>query len=389
MAIEKLKQFMHSRRCTILGVGPMSRNCVDAAIELSNDYEIPLILIASRRQIEAEDFGGGYVNNWSTERFSKYVKERDRKGKIILARDHGGPWQNDFEKEKKLNLRDAMESAKISFRVDIKSGFEIIHIDPSMNTRGDLSIDETLVRIFELYEFCCSVAEEIKRRIFFEIGTEEQSGSNHNQFDSEYVISETNKFCKKNNLPVPTFVVFQTGTKVKETKNIGTLDNPFRIKDELPAEIQIPKILDICNKYNIFLKQHNTDYLSDEALAWHPKLGIHSANVAPEFGVAETSAFIEVLKNHKLDSLIGKFVKLSYESNKWRKWMLPESKAGEMEKAVIAGHYIFSDPEFGEIKANATAELQKHNIYLDEYLKSKVKESIMRYLKNFRLIGRQ
>ena len=388
MILEKLKRFMDSRRCTLLGVGPMSKNCVDATIELSNDYEIPLMLIASRRQIEAEEFGGGYVNNWSTERFAEYVLENDRKGKIILARDHGGPWQSNFEKEQKLSLRNAMKSAKKSFRIDIESGFEMIHIDPSIDIYGELSVDETLLRLFELYEFCWSVAEQEKRKIVFEIGTEEQSGSNSGQFDSEYVVSETNKFCKKNNLPVPTFVVIQTGTKVMETKNIGTLDNPFRIQGELPAEIQIPKILDMCNKYNIFLKQHNTDYLSDEALAWHPKLGIHSANVAPEFGVAETLAFIEILKKYKLNGLIEKFVKLSFESKKWDKWMLPESKAGEMEKAVIAGHYVFSDPEFVDIKSHAKTELQKHNIDLDEYLKSKVKKSIMRYLINFRLVGR-
>ncbi|MFZ2412258.1 MAG: class II D-tagatose-bisphosphate aldolase, non-catalytic subunit, partial [Candidatus Methanoperedens sp.] len=279
---------MDSRRCTLLGVGPMSKNCVDAAIELSNDYEIPLMLIASRRQIEADDLGGGYVNNWSTERFCEYVIERDLKGKIILARDHGGPWQNDFEKEQKLSLRNAMDSAKKSFQVDIESGFEMIHIDASVDIFSDLSVDETLLRIFELYEFCWSIAQKNKRKIIFEIGSEKQSGSNRNQFDSEYVISETIDFCVKNNLPRPSFVVIQTGTKVLETKNVGTFDTPIRIKDELPAEIEIPKILDICNKYNIFLKQHNTDYLSDEALAWHPKLGIHSANVAPEFGVAET-----------------------------------------------------------------------------------------------------
>lgn len=388
MILEKLKRFMDSRRCTLLGVGPMSKNCVDAAIELSNDYEIPLMLIASRRQIEAEEFGGGYVNNWSTERFAEYVIEHDRKGKIILARDHGGPWQNDFEKEQKLSLRNAMESAKRSFRIDIESGFEMIHIDPSIDIYGELSVDETFLRIFELYEFCWSVAEQKKRKILFEIGTEEQNGSNRSQFDSEYVVSETYKFCKKKMLPFPTFVVIQTGTKVMETKNIGTLDNPFRVHGELPAEIQIPKILDMCNRHNIFLKQHNTDYLSNEALAWHPKLGIHSANVAPEFGVAETLAFIEILKKHKLNDLIGKFVKLSYESKKWQKWMLPETKTGEMEKAIIAGHYVFFDPEFVEIKSHAKSELQKHNINLDEHLKSKVKKSIMRYLINFRLVGR-
>ena len=45
---------MRSRHCTMLGIGPMSKNCVDAAIELSNDNEVPIFLIASRRQIDSE-----------------------------------------------------------------------------------------------------------------------------------------------------------------------------------------------------------------------------------------------------------------------------------------------------------------------------------------------
>jgi hypothetical protein len=44
-----------ARRCTLLCVGPMSVNCIDATIELANDYEIPITLIASRRQIDSAE----------------------------------------------------------------------------------------------------------------------------------------------------------------------------------------------------------------------------------------------------------------------------------------------------------------------------------------------
>jgi len=91
MIQRKLETFLQKKRCTLLGVGPMSINCVDAAIELSNENDVPIILIASRRQIDSEEFGGGYVNNWTTEQFARYVTEHDKKGKILLARDHGGP----------------------------------------------------------------------------------------------------------------------------------------------------------------------------------------------------------------------------------------------------------------------------------------------------------
>ena len=80
-------------------------------------------LIASRRQIDSEEFGCGYVNNWSTKEYSKYVIEKDKKGKILLARDHGGPWQHPNEIQHNLSLREAMESAKKSYLADIEADF--------------------------------------------------------------------------------------------------------------------------------------------------------------------------------------------------------------------------------------------------------------------------
>ena len=79
---------------TLLGVGPMSKNIVDACIELVEQYNVPLMMISSRRQIDSDIFGGGYVNNWSTERYSNYIRSKSPNNKIILCRDHGGPWQN-------------------------------------------------------------------------------------------------------------------------------------------------------------------------------------------------------------------------------------------------------------------------------------------------------
>ena len=108
-----------NNRKTLLGVGPMSKNCVDSVIEIAEEYKIPLTLIASRRQIEMEELGGGYVNNWTTSSFSEYVKSKDKSKNIILARDHGGPWQNNEEKKKNMNLQSAMQSAKDS-RLEIQ-----------------------------------------------------------------------------------------------------------------------------------------------------------------------------------------------------------------------------------------------------------------------------
>lgn len=385
MIKRSLTEFLSGRRCTLLGVGPMSKNCVDATIELANDHEVPLMLIASRRQIECEAMGGGYVNGWSTESFAKYVIDKDKKGKVILARDHGGPWQADFEKQQEMSLRHAMASAKESFRMDIECGFEVIHVDPSIDIHGTLSLEGALQRLYDLYEYCWTVARQNQRNILLEIGTEEQSGNANSQEQLEYVLNEVASFCHKNRLPRPTFVVVQTGTKVMETRNVGSFDSPVRIADELPVEIQLLRMIQICNRSGVLVKQHNTDYLSDEALSWHPKLGIHSANVAPEFGVAETRALLQLLGEYHLSDLEERFLTLAYDSGRWKKWMLADSSATDRDRAVIAGHYVFGEPAFAEIKRDAQARLPELSV--DGFLKEEVKKEILRYMRLFSLLG--
>ena len=385
MIREKLESLVHHKHQTLLGVGPMSVNCVDAAIELANEFDTPLMMIASRRQIDSEDFGGGYVNQWSTDRYASYVMDNDKKGRVILARDHGGPWQSEIEVKKDLSLRRAMDSAKDSFSADIDAGFQILHIDPSVDINGRPTVDETLERAFELYEYCWSYAKSKRKEIVFEIGTEEQSGSTNSQEELDYTLGKINSFCDKNKLPRPVFVVVQTGTRVMEMRNIGSLDSPFRVFDEMPAEIQVPKMIEICNTHGVLLKEHNADYLSDEILKWHPRLGIHAANVAPEFGVAESKAFASLLEANSLKQLADDFYSLSFSSKKWEKWMLKDSTLSDKDKAIISGHYIFADTRFVEIKRQAEKELKKKNILLDDYLRNAVKKSIYRYMKSFRL----
>ncbi len=386
MIKKKISDYLLKNRCTLLCVGPMSLNCVDASIELANDYDVPLMLIASRRQVDSDKFNGGYLNNWTTSKFADHVNKKNIKKNIILARDHGGPWQNELEKKEKLSLNEAMQSAKNSFQSDIESGFQILHIDPSIDIHNSLSTDEVLTRIFELYEFCWSHSLKNKKEIIFEIGTEEQSGSTNTQEELDYTLRQVKNFCKKNNFPFPTFVVIQSGTRVMETRNVGSFDSPLRVINEIPAEIQVPKMIQICNDHGIFMKEHNADYLSDDALKWHPRLGIHAANVAPEFGVAETRSLISILEENNLNKLAEKFLELSFSSRKWEKWMLKDSRATDRDRSIIAGHYIFSKPECIDIKKEAQAILRKKNIDIESQLKSSVKKAIYRYMLNFRMV---
>ena len=113
-----------------------------------------------------------------------------------------------------------MESAKRSYQADIDSGFQMLHIDPSIDIWSEPSVDDILDRVFELYEFCWEYAQKKGQDIVFEIGTEEQNGGNNTQEELEYSLNRVVQFCQQNSLPSPLFIVIQAGTKVMETKNV-------------------------------------------------------------------------------------------------------------------------------------------------------------------------
>lgn len=370
-----------------MAVGPVSVNCVDATIELSNQYQVPMMLIASRRQVDSEKHGGGYVNNWTTHQFADYVQKKDKSARVILARDHGGPWQNPMEVRRNHSIEEAMESAKASYRADIDAGFKMLHIDPSIDIHNEPDIDIILNRVFELYEYCSKYAAEKNRPVYFEVGTEEQSGLVETNEDLEYLLSRIEEFCSEKEVPLPMFVVVQIGTRVMETKNIGLLEQAINTQESKSHIYQkIPEIVEICNRAGIHIKVHNGDYLSDNAIRMHPELGIHAANVAPEFAVTETKTLLKLMEEHSLGFLADQFIELSYNSGKWKKWMLNDTNASDYDRAVIAGHYVYSTDEFIEIKERAVVHLRKRNIELDEVLKHEIKKSIMRYLRGFKVV---
>ena len=380
-----IKEFIWKKKCTQLCVGPMSKNCIDVCIEISKQLDIPIVLIASRRQIDADFLGGGYVEPFSTQAFSKYVKSK-KSDKVLLARDHGGPWQNSVESSQNMDLETAMASAKRSFETDILSGFECIHIDPSIPINNeDLDLTKILERLFELYAFCMEVANCHGRKIAVELGTEEQNGYGQNLGLFEYFIHKTLEFCDRNAISKPAFIVAQTGTKVKEMQNVGTFQN--NVSDENSLSLHhLEKTVALCNRHGIMLKEHNTDYLCNQALALRPLLGIHASNIGPELGVIETKALLYLLKIHGYRKAFDRFVEIALESKKWEKWALEKSSSSDLEKAMICGHYVFSHPEVLEIKNKTNRDLASKHVDLKAYLKQNIKVSMMRYIQLFNMI---
>lgn len=68
---------------TLLGIGPMSENFLRASLEISKEKDFPLMYIASRNQVDAYKFGGGYVFN-SDQKLFKEKSKRLRKKLIMI-----------------------------------------------------------------------------------------------------------------------------------------------------------------------------------------------------------------------------------------------------------------------------------------------------------------
>jgi len=120
--LSNLSENFSQTRITLLGAGPMSVVSTDAIIELANRYDRSIAMIPSRRQIECEELGGGYVNKWTTEEFTSYVRNKDKANKVLLSRDHSGPWQ--FQTgNTSTNVpshKEAMNEVKVSLKIDIE-----------------------------------------------------------------------------------------------------------------------------------------------------------------------------------------------------------------------------------------------------------------------------
>ncbi|MFB9932250.1 tagatose-6-phosphate kinase [Amycolatopsis halotolerans] len=360
-------------RMPTLGVGPMSKNAVDAAVELARDRGRRIMLIPSRRQIESAGLGGGYVERWSTGQFAEYVRGRDEAGLLLLCRDHGGPWQHPAERAGNYSEEQAMAASLASFRADIEAGFDLLHIDTCLDLDGPASIDRAISRLVKLYGECHEAARELGREVRFEIGFEDQGVDTNDPAEFRDQVTEVCSRLAADGLPVPAFVVAQTGTKVLETENTGAL-----LTAPSAVGFAVAQLARVCAEVGSSLKAHNADYLPAESLRRLMQRGVAAVNVAPEFGVVETRALLALLDEAGLAAERDEFLRLAHDSGSWRKWLKPGTAATDRERAVIAGHYVFATDEFRELKDRVANQVPD----VDARLRAAIYAAQLHYLAN-------
>ena len=285
-------------------IGPMSKNVVDSIIEFGGEFGF----IPSRRQV---DYNGGYVNNWTTGEFSKYVN-----GRVPIERDHGGIGQG-------YKYDDGIES----FMHDCRY-FDKIHIDPWKEYQDfDSGLQETIDCINFIYLVMGM------KKVKFEVGTEE-SIRRFEVDELETLLRHLRGKLEPEIFENIEYVVVQSGVGLDLGKqnNTGTFD-PDRLE----------KMISVCKKYGKKSKEHNGDYLSSKEYKDRFELGLDSINIAPEFGQLETLCYLE-----EMGEDIDEYYNICYESKRWEKWVdkdfIPEKNKKELIE--ICGHYLLSDKRF-------------------------------------------
>jgi D-tagatose-1,6-bisphosphate aldolase subunit GatZ/KbaZ len=403
--VKKSLELEGKERASMLGIGPMSKTLIKASLLLAKEKDFPLMFIASRNQVDSKELGGGYVCNWDQEGFASAIKEVaneiDFDGLYYLCRDHGGPWQRDNERNAHLQENEAMELGKKSYLEDLINGFDLLHIDPTKDpyvVGKSIEMDVVLQRTIDLIEY---VETERKERnippISYEVGTEETNGGLTSQDSYDIFIKKLTEELQNRDLPLPCFIVGQTGTLTRLTENVGKFD-----------AITSKKLADTAKKYGVGLKEHNGDYLDDAILLEHPALGITAMNVAPEYGTVETQAYLKliVVENELYnDGLIAEKSNLekvikeeSVKSGRWKKWMVDGKDKLSFEDVLkdeqltyliteISGHYTFNNDSVKSEIQNLFDNLNKAGINGEKYVIDKIKDSIDKYVKCFNLEG--
>jgi fructose/tagatose bisphosphate aldolase len=326
-----------------LGLGPMSKDIVNLCLEYSKIHDYPIMLIASRNQV---DFDSGYA--FTTESFVEYVNNNNfyDPERVLICRDHCGPYFSDLDKN--LSLNDAVDRCLKTIETDVKSGFDLIHIDVS---RVSQDMQESVAT--KLFDYALLLNPEI----MFEFGSEDNTniGLDESINNLESQLKFVQKY--KDNLK---FFVTQTGSLTKHTQ-VGNFNKLMNI--ETAKKI---------HSYELLFKEHNADYILLDEIVLRKITGVDAINIAPQLGSIQSNVMYQVREN--VQSKFDQFYNLVISSDYWHRWVT-NNDVDDLTKFLVSAHYFFNDPIgiklLNDLRTNNSifVDLLRQNIFsvLDEY----------------------
>jgi tagatose-1,6-bisphosphate aldolase non-catalytic subunit AgaZ/GatZ len=288
-----------------------------------------------------------------------------------------------------------MDQVKKSFEAAIDAGYDLIHVDPTIDTtlpKGEIIAIGTVVeRTVVLIKHC----EEYRihggwPKIAYEVGTEEVHGGlvDLTVFNKFFELLKEGLQREGLSEIWPCFVVGKVGTDLHTTE----------------FDVDVAKtIVDIAANYGSFIKGHYSDNVTNPEA--YPKSGMGGANVGPEFTEREYEGLIELEEIEKQLYLEGRIPKPAdikkilwsavIDSGRWTKWMNEDENPndfyandkGRQEWLIKTGcRYIWQNPEVVATRFDLFQNLESNGIKAEKILLSHIEKAMDKYFYNFNLV---
>ncbi len=381
---------------TILAACPNSISVIRAALKAAKRCNAPVKFAATLNQV---DLDGGYTGMTQSE-FVKTVRFHARNlnvtSPVIIAIDHGGPWLKDIHRIEKWPYEKTMEAVKRSFEAAIIAGYELIHVDPTidlnLSAREKISIYTVAERTIELIKH----AEDFRIRnnfpsISYEVGTEEVHGglADLDVFRKFLILLKEGLTSYGILNAWPCFIVGKVGTDL----HTSTFD-----------PVVARKLAEIAGEYGSLIKGHYSDNVTNPEA--YPESGMGAANVGPEFteleynGLMELENIQEELITEGILSDPAPIRKVLWDSvirsGRWKKWLQPDENPDDFysnsferqEWLVKTGcRYIWEDPEVRAVRLHLYNNLSKCGIEAATIVESSIESAMDKYFYRFNLVG--
>jgi tagatose-1,6-bisphosphate aldolase non-catalytic subunit AgaZ/GatZ len=381
---------------TIFAACPNSLSVIRAALKSAKRCNAPIKFATTLNQV---DLDGGYTGLTHSEfvrTVHLHARNLDVTSPVIIAIDHGGPWLKDVHNREKWPYSKTMSAVKESFEAAIEAGYDLIHVDPTVDitlTGGkNISIDVVVERTLELIEHAENFRLKNNHpRISYEVGTEEVHGglADLNIFRRFLELLKQGLKHKGIQDVWPCFVVGKVGTDLHTT----TFD-----------PIVARQLTKIAKSYGSLIKGHYSDNVTNPKA--YPESGMGAANIGPEFTEMEYNALIELeIIQQKLfaDGKIAKPIvikkklwDLVIKSGRWRKWIQKDENPNDFyansserqEWLIKTGcRYIWEDPEIVSSRSRLYQNINIQGIDAATIVESSIESAMDRYFYDFNLVG--
>lgn len=379
---------------TIFAACPNSLSVIKAALKSAKRNNAPVKFAATLNQVDVDR---GYTG-MNQEEFVKTIKEEARlinlQVPVIVAIDHGGPWLKDIQAREQWSYKEAMDWIKSSFEAAISAGYDLIHVDPTVDVflpaGAAISIETVATRTVELIAHCETFRKKNNiEKIAYEVGTEEVHGglADLGVFQQFLELLKSGLAEKGLQHIWPCFVVGKVGTDLHTT-----LFDPDMAR----------RLTEISLKYGSVIKGHYSDNVTNPED--YPLSGMGAANVGPEFTENEFEGLMELdflekklFDEGKLPKIIG-IKKILWEaviaSNRWKKWLQPDEDAADFysiksdrqEWLIKTGcRYIWENHEVIAKRDKLYTNFRNHGIDTDFIVESHIEHSMDKYFAKFNL----